>query len=155
MNLLNQLLAQLLSQLDKLAGWWLDWRTVQLIKSDPEHVEPELVDLQVSKERGLEMVMAHPLIASLAIEAANFLGDHHASNYVQMELQPRLDRGVRPIILTIAYKDGEMPARKAAKFETALRASNALLCVMDSCEPVDLDALKKQVAHNWKILEPK
>jgi hypothetical protein len=109
----------LFRQLDKLAGHYLDWRTEQAMKA-VQASEPELVDLSVTKERGLEITLAHPGIAAMAEEAASFLKAYDATNYVQMELQPRIDRGQRPVIFTVAYKNGEMPAAKATRLEKEL-----------------------------------
>ena len=107
-----------LTIIDKLAGRWLAWRTWKKIES--ETPEPELVDLRVSRGKGLEIILAHPGVATLAAECVRFLQAHDAPNFVQMDLQPRIDEGQRAVIVTVAYKDGEMPAQQIARLRKEL-----------------------------------
>ncbi len=103
----------LLSQVDKLAKSWLEWRTFKALENieDPEFTQVEL-------RRGqIDILLSHPAVAILASECASFLQAHNAPNFVQMELMPRLERGARHIVVTVAYADGEMPARQIARLK--------------------------------------
>jgi hypothetical protein len=106
--------------LDKLAGWWLDWRTDQAMKQLP----PELRELKLHRAeantREWEIVMFAPAIVYLADQAADLLQQQNAKNYIQFDLMPRIDRGKPPIRVTVQWADGESPAVKAARLEDEL-----------------------------------
>jgi hypothetical protein len=55
-----------------------------------------------------------------AADAAHYLKAFDATNFVEMELQPRLDLGQRAIVFTVAYKDGERPAMQIARLKKEL-----------------------------------
>ena len=114
----------LLTKLDSLAGRYLDWRTKQAYEQQQrEQDEPELLSFEVTKEKGAEFTMMHPNIAILAADCASYLDEMHAENYVVMEIMPRIDRGQRPIMITIQWKDKLNPYQK----NIVLEAENARL----------------------------
>lgn len=103
--------------IDRLAGKWLDWRQDRTIANYP----PELADLKLHKveadSREFRIVAFAPSIVHLADEAAALLNAENAENYLQFDMQPRLDRGKPPIRVTVAWARGESPAAKAARLE--------------------------------------
>jgi len=106
--------------LDKLAGWYLDWRTRRAVSNDPELKQFELHKAEMNKH-GIEIVAHAPAIAILADQAAALLEANNAKNYVQFDMMPRPDRGLRPVRITVQWANGMLPAQKAAKLEDALR----------------------------------
>jgi len=111
----------MLPLLDKLAGWYLDWRTDQAVKKLP----PELHELKLHRAemntREWEIVMTSPAIVYLADQVADLLQQQNAKNYVQFDLMPRPDRNKPPIRVTVQWASGISPAEKAAKLADALR----------------------------------
>lgn len=121
---------KLLSAIDRIAASWLDYRTRKEIerRDKSEAVDDvELLDFQVSRERGAEILLSHPNFAFLAQELVSLLQSQDAPNFIQMEVLPRLDRGQRAIILTVAYKDGEMPAVQNARLKREIEELKARL----------------------------
>lgn len=110
----------MLEIIDRLAGWWMDWRTDQAVKSLP----PEMRELNLRKAhidtREWEIVMTAPAIVYLADQAVDLLNQQNAKNYVSFDLMPRLDRGKPPIRVTVQWANGESPASKAARLEDEL-----------------------------------
>lgn len=110
----------MLNFIDHLAGNWLNWRTSQAVKRSGFNIdEPELKELSVDKGC-TEIVMAHSAIAYLASEATAILNEANADNYVQFDMMPRPDHGMRPIRVTVQWAHGEAPASKAARLEKEL-----------------------------------
>jgi hypothetical protein len=106
--------------LDKLAGWYLDWRTHRAVSNDPELTQFELHKAEMN-EHGIEIVAHAPAIAIIADQAAALLEAYNAKNYVQFDMMPRPDRGLHPVRITVQWANGMLPAEKAAKLEDALR----------------------------------
>lgn len=105
--------------LDKLACWWIDWRQDQnvktMLKEEPE-MAAEIHRLSADKN-GFEIVMKSQGVFLLADQAAALLNSHNAQNYVEFDMMPRLDRGMRWIRVTVQWRDGESPAQKASRQE--------------------------------------
>ena len=113
----------MLSLIDKLAGKWLDWRTEKLAKCDPELSEMHLHSVEI-KNGGMEAAIISPAIAHLADMMSELLENNHAENFVSFELLPRLDRGKRPILVTVQWRNGKSPAQ--ARDELILAAREAI-----------------------------
>ena len=114
----------LLSTLDKLACRWIDFRQDQNV-SRMKQDHPELAgDMSLHKlevsSKEFEIVASHPAIFLMADEAAALLDAFHATNYVEFDMMPRIDRGKNPIRVTIQWANGEGPAQKAARLEREL-----------------------------------
>jgi len=110
--------------IDRLACAWLDWRqnqNIEQLKRDmPEMAEEFRLHSAEIRNGKLDLAIMHPAIYVMADEAAAFLKDNGARNYVQFDMMPRLDRGLRPIRVTVQWADGEMPASKASRLEREL-----------------------------------
>jgi len=106
--------------LDKLAGWYLDWRTHRAVSNDPELKQFELHKAEINKH-GIEIIVHAPAIAILADQAADLLEANNAKNYVQFDMLPRPDRGLHPVRVTVQWANGMSPAEKAAQLTDALR----------------------------------
>jgi hypothetical protein len=100
--------------IDRLAGWWLTFRIDQAVKHDPALEEFRLHSINVL-EKGWEATMISPAIACLADEAATMLNRQRAENYVQFDMMPRVDRGLRPIRVTVQWAGRKSPAEKNAE----------------------------------------
>lgn len=105
--------------IDKLAGKWIDWRMRKESESD-EHLK--LISAHIDKDL-TEIILDHPSIAYLADQASEMLSKANATNYIQFDMKPRIDRKTRWIRVTIQYADGLSPAAKNA----VLEAKNAKL----------------------------
>jgi len=103
----------LLSPFDKLAGRWLSWRADQAYKSVDPKTDVEIQRVEFSKEKGLEIVGTAPGITYLADECTELLKKFKADNYIQFDMMPRYDRGQKPVRVTVAFANGEMPAMRA------------------------------------------
>jgi len=99
--------------IDKLAGWWLTWRTLQEARRHPDlrFVKQETPDDTTT------VTYTSPMVAFLADEAATMLSQADAQNYVQFDMYPRVDRGLPAVRVTVAWANGEMPAAKADRLE--------------------------------------
>lgn len=100
----------ILHLIDKLAGKWLDWRMEQAIKSDPELMELELREAQINAA-GYSAAFVGQGVAHLADMLSELLVKNKADNYVSFELAPRVDRGIRPILVTVQWRNGKSPAQ--------------------------------------------
>lgn len=120
------LLAVLLSAVDRLAGWWLDWRMTRAIASQPDLARFDLRKVEASA-KGWEIEAFAPAVPILAGQCARLMAHYGAQNYIEFELLPRLDRGLRPIVMTIRWANGELPSARAARFEADLQRINAAL----------------------------
>jgi len=105
---------KLFSLIDHIAGWWLDKRVDQVVKNDPALEEFQLHRLEVTAGHQ-EITAISPAIACIADEAAGMLKS--AENYISFDMMPRLDRGKRPVRVTVQWADGMSPARRATKLE--------------------------------------
>jgi len=115
----DEIAKRLLSKVDAAAGAWLEWRTWKFIEESID--EPELTSINFRKGQ-LDVVLSHPGVATLASECVSFLQAHNAPNFVEMELMPRIDKGSRGVIVTIAYKDGETPAWQIKRLKQEIAA---------------------------------
>lgn len=103
----------MLRLIDKLAGAWFDWRA-RRVSGNPELVSLNNVELN---EDGLTVTGLSPAIAVLADGAAAMLEHHNAKNFVEFDMYPRLDRGMQPVRVVVAWAKGEMPSAKCARLE--------------------------------------
>lgn len=106
--------------LDCLAGHWLDLRTTQAVKNDPELTQMEFVRAETTPI-GADITVMAPSVVILADEAAALLNKQNVENYLTFEMMPRLDRGKKPIRVTVQWASRLSPERKAAKFAEELR----------------------------------
>ena len=107
----------ILNLLDQLAGKWLEWRTERAIQTNPLYLEFGLQKVEVSENGMYEGTFVSPAAAILADEASKMLNAANAENYIQFDMMPRLDRGLRPIRVTVQWANGLAPAEKAARQE--------------------------------------
>ena len=120
----------MLEMIDKLAGWWLDWRIGHAIAQHPELHEFGLKKAEFD-ENGFHVVASFPGVVVLADEAARMLNANGAENYVEFDMMPRLDRGMRPIRVTVQWADGMSPAQKAMMLERQVARSTRIDLVFD------------------------
>lgn len=112
----------ILTALDRLAGWWMDWRTDRVIRGMPQ-IDFEIKQFKAIKkeqEWSIEMVADMQAIAVFADTVGRVLDVHNAENYVQFEMLPRLDRGIRPILVTLQWAHGKSPSQKVIELEQEL-----------------------------------
>ena len=103
-----------LSLIDRMASLWLDWHTNWIIDHDPEvsaEWKMQIHSVEM-KNKATEIVMETPAIAEIANQAAKFLEKNNAENYVQFDCWPRLDRGLKPVRITIQWAKGMSPGEK-------------------------------------------
>lgn len=104
------ILDKLFSQLDRLACKWLDKRMDQVIRNG----DPELqkFDLHRAEYRpgSREIIAFAPSVVVLADQAAKLLKG--SENYIEFDMMPRLDRGMRPVRVTVQWASGQSPAQK-------------------------------------------
>lgn len=105
-----------LTIVDKLAGLWLNWRMDRQVRQNNRVGEMNLKKVEFD-ENGFHLIASFPGVVLLADEAAAMLDANNAKNYLQFDMQPRLDRGKRPIRVTVQWASGESPAAKAARLE--------------------------------------
>lgn len=127
----------MLSLIDKAAGKWLDWRMDREIRKSGYDEGFGLKKVEV-KDGEFQGTFVTPAVAIMAQEGAEMLEAANADNYVQFDMMPRLDRGLKPIRVTIQWAHGLAPAQKASKMESALR--QAVSC---------LEAWKQSPDHEW------
>jgi hypothetical protein len=116
--------------LDKLAGWWIDWRTERAVRQRPELHQMGIKKVEIG-DTSWEVLMTGPGVVYLADEAATMLRENDARNYVTFDMLPRLDKGLPPIRVTVQWARGMSPAEKAAMFEAALVGMVQQHCVGD------------------------
>jgi hypothetical protein len=104
----------MLHLIDRLAGRWLDWRTDRKVRKNPDLQDFKVHSLDVTG-KSVELVASTHAVAMMADQAATFLNENDAENYVQFDMMPRLDRGLRPIRVTVQWANGLSPAVRAAK----------------------------------------
>ena len=121
-----RLFAVVLSLLDRLAGRWLDWRMERAIAATPElaRFQPRKAEWQDGR---WQIEGFSPAVPLLAEECARILVQSNAPNYLEFEFLPRLDRGLRPVVLTVRWLDGEMPSAKASRLTAELGRNNTAL----------------------------
>ena len=123
---MHRLIMRLASVLDGLAGRWLDWRMERAVAATPElaRFQPRKVEWQDGRWQFEGFSPAVPLLAE---ECARILMQSNAPNYLEFEFLPRIDRGLRPVALTVRWLDGEMPSAKATRLAAELeRITTAL-----------------------------
>lgn len=109
----------MLALIDILAGLWLNWRMDREVNRNNRVGEMNLQKVEFD-ENGFHLIASFPGVVLLADEAAAMLNANNAENYVEFDMMPRLDRGKRPIRVTVAWANGESPAAKAARLEREL-----------------------------------
>lgn len=111
----------MLTWLDRLAGWWLQWRTERAAAKLNLGSGWEFKRADVTPD-GMTILAHAPNIVGFAEEAASLLDACNAENYVQVDILPRVDRARRPIWLTVQWLSGESPAARAHRLEQELAA---------------------------------
>jgi hypothetical protein len=110
--------------IDKLAGWWLDGRTRANIRGFNAENKASFrkfnAEIDEDGNYTINAFVEHPSVAILAEDACAILEDAGGANYLEISLMPRIDKGRRPIVLTLRWWSGMTPAEKAGKLETAL-----------------------------------
>ena len=106
--------------IDRLAGWWLDWRTDREVARNRQQLGEWKLQKAEFDHNGFHLIASFPGVVMLADEAAAMLQANNARNYVEFDMMPRLDRGLRPIRVTVQWVEGESPAEKAARLEEEL-----------------------------------
>lgn len=106
----------MLELIDRLAGWWLDWRIDWAIHSKPELKQAGLKGAEFD-ENGFHLIASFPGVCILADEAAEMLEANNAKNYVEFDMMPRIDRGLRPVRITVQWAIGKSPAQRVVELE--------------------------------------
>ena len=83
----------------------------------------EVEELHMSKERGLQLQLRHPLFAHLAKELLSLFDGEGAVNYLEFSVQTE-DRG--PFSVTIQRLEGETPAQVNARLQAEIGRLRAL-----------------------------
>jgi hypothetical protein len=134
-RLLNRLQAKenamILNLIDRLAGRWIDFRIEQAATKNPGIGEFKLKKVEFD-ENGFHMIASFPGVVMIADEAAAMLDANDARSYVEFDMMPRLDRGKRPIRITVQWAWAESPAAKAARLERELEILTAALDAGDA-----------------------
>lgn len=120
-----------LELLDKLAGRWLDWRMEQMAARHPELHEFGLHRAEVEPDGRFTVTGISVTAAILADEMAAMLNRASADNYIEFDMAPRLDRGIRPVRVTVQWANGLSPAQKATRLEQRVAELEAQLAVID------------------------
>lgn len=115
---MNGTTTRILEAIDRLAGWWLDWRIDRAVAANPELKRAGFKRAEVD-ENGFHMVASFPGVYLLADEAAVMLEANDAKNYVQFDMMPRADRHLEPIRVTVQWAKGKSPAQRVLELESA------------------------------------
>lgn len=115
----------ILNWIDRIAGIWLNMR-VSWAARKAGMADITLEEMHADKN-GLLIIMRHDSLAFFASEAAALLNEFNASNYVQIEMMPRVDHAKRPVLLTVQWKDGESPSAKATRLEKRVKELEGML----------------------------
>lgn len=112
-----------LSLVDRLAAWWLNWRTEQAVKGTPYWEETKLKRLEAEANGTMQAIMESPAVVIIAQEAANLLNATHVENFFTFEMLPRLGRDVQPIRVTVEWvaRNGPVKQLDQAKRDLALQ----------------------------------
>ena len=112
----------ILDWIDRLAARWLDARRTWKIDHTPSMKDWKVNIHSIEMlEKSLNITYEFPGIAALVSEAGAFLDKEHAENYIQFDAMPPLDRGLKPIRVTIQWANGLSPATKNKLLCDALR----------------------------------
>ena len=130
----------LIQLLDKFACWWLDKRMDSQIRDSPELQELGIKKVEFDAN-GFHAIASFPGVVILADEAAALLEANGARNYVEFEMLPRLDRGKRPIRITVQWVAGKSPAQQATRLREALMEMVQQHCFCDEFSLIHADAL--------------
>lgn len=105
--------------LDKIAGWWLDFSADYQARHSQE-MQNMMREFKLKKFDANQATFFTPTAAILADGLAQMLDEANAENYVQFDMLPRLDRGLRPIRVTVQWANGESPAEQNARLREEL-----------------------------------
>lgn len=108
----------MLDLIDKLVGWWLDWRTDRAVAASPELQRAGFKRAEVDGD-GFHLIASFPGVWILADQAAALLDANNAENYVQFDMLPRADRHLKPIRITVQWAKGKSPAQRVLELESA------------------------------------
>lgn len=115
-----------LSLVDRLAAWWLNWRTERAVKGTPYWKETELVRLEAERNGTLQALLASPSVVIMAQEAARLLDATRVENFFMFEMFPRLERGVAPIRVTVEWAERMGPVKQLDKAKRDLALQMAV-----------------------------
>lgn len=108
----------MLDLIDKLAGWWLDWRIDRAVARNPELQQAGFKRAEFDAN-GFHIVASFPGVYLLADEATRMLEANNAENYVQFDMLPRADRHLPPIRITVQWAVGKSPGQRVLELESA------------------------------------
>lgn len=113
----------MLNWIDRLASLWLDIRTRANMKQYNAENGTEFKSIKYDQDGenySVDAIMKHPGVAIFAEDACSLLEKGGGKNYLEFTLMPRIDRGIRPIVITVRWRDGMTPGEKAARLDAAL-----------------------------------
>lgn len=125
------MLQELLTFIDRMCGAWLDWRMTQLIAHDLELSKFEFKKAEFTPD-GFTTTGISPMAAIIANEAAQMLNRVGAENFITFDMMPRLDRGLRPVRMTVQWADRLSPAAKAEKLTQELQTAQARIAELET-----------------------
>jgi len=109
----------MLELIDRLACWWIDWRMDRAASNNPAYQELGIKRMEATPG-GWEATFVTPAAVLIADEMAAMLDKANAENFVQFDFVPRMDRGKRPVRVTVQWAHGMSPAQKCAMLEEKL-----------------------------------
>lgn len=137
---MNDLIEKVLAKLERLCSWYLEWRTGQWVKKNPDLARFDLHRADFS-QRDWSITALAPSVALLAEQGAALLDANEAKNYVEFELMPRLDRGLRPIRVTVRWSNGRLPSQEVARLKGRFAEIDQLLTDIGGKRPTEGDML--------------
>lgn len=116
------MLNTIFSLVDRLAFAYTRWRVLVAIKNDESLTDIEKTEFeQAGQEASVSIMAESPAVPIFAEQCAALLNRHSAKNYVEIVMMPSLTRNLRPVVITVRWKDGMTPSTRAEIFENALR----------------------------------
>lgn len=110
-----------LSLVDRLAAWWLNWRTERAFKGTPYWEETKLARLEAEANGTMHAILESPAVVIMAQEAAALLDATNAENFFTFDMWPRLDRGINPIRVTVEWVARNGPVKQLEQTKRALQ----------------------------------
>ena len=120
--------------LTRAANWWIN----REYEASAKALAPELLELGLRRVQptpdgaGWEATFITPAAALIANEMAAMLDAAQAENYLTFDFLPRLDRGKKPVRVTVQWARGQNPAQmvttlkaRVADLEAQLEARDA------------------------------
>ena len=96
--------------------------------TEPPDNEVKIERINFDARTGRTEILAHiPNVAMLAAECTRLLEEHDAKNYVQFDMIPRAESGVRGYRFTVQRIDGKSPAQRVIEMEKEVEQLRAQL----------------------------